>query len=622
MELKKDLGFIDLFCIASGAMISSGLFVLPGIAYAKIGPAVFVAYLLASILVIPAMLCKAELATAMPKSGGTYFFIDRSMGTGLGTMSGLASWFSLSFKSAFALLGIGAFAILIFPDISDWQIKLIGAGCCIFFGIVNILGTRHAGRLQVVLVLSLLLLLVFYVARGLYFVQIRNFEPFMRVGMTTKDLWATAGLIFVSFGGLTKIASVSEEVKDPTRNLPRSMLVSFIVVSILYVLTVLVTVGILGENLVAGHGPSLTPISDGAAVFWGAIGRYLMAGAAVLAFVSTGNAGILTASRAPLAMSRDDLLPGFFEKVHPRFGTPYRAIIVTTLAMTAIILFLEMEMLIKTASTLMIVLFAMVNLAVIVMRASGLQNYRPKFKVPFFPWLPLAGIGAYGFLLFEMGMVPLLITGAFCLLCLIWFWLYGRIYANRVSALVHLVRRITARELESSVLNSELKEIIFDRDEIIEDRFDHLVKEALVLDLADGESLETAFEKFSRKLAPRVKMSEDEINDLLMIREKESTTALSPGLAIPHIILPGEHKFDLLLARSRQGIEFHPENKPVHACFILAGTYDERNFHLRALMSIAQIVRKEDFMEKWLKARNEQGIKDVILLSERKRDII
>ena len=78
--LKKELGLLELFCISSGAMISSGLFVLPGIAFAKAGPSVILAYLLASMMIIPTMLSKAELATAMPKTGGNFFFIDRSMG--------------------------------------------------------------------------------------------------------------------------------------------------------------------------------------------------------------------------------------------------------------------------------------------------------------------------------------------------------------------------------------------------------------------------------------------------------------------------------------------------------------------------------------------------------------
>lgn len=113
--LKRDLGLLDVFCIASGAMISSGLFILPSIGFSKAGPAVIVSYIIASLLVIPAMLSKAELATAMPKAGGTYFFIDRSMGPMMGTIGGFAAWFSLAFKSAFALLGIGIFAMLINP---------------------------------------------------------------------------------------------------------------------------------------------------------------------------------------------------------------------------------------------------------------------------------------------------------------------------------------------------------------------------------------------------------------------------------------------------------------------------------------------------------------------------
>ena len=91
-NLKKELGLLSLFVIASGAMISSGLFILPGIAYAKSGPAVLISYIIASLLVLPAMLSKAELATAMPKAGGTYFFIERSMGPMMGTIGGFAAW--------------------------------------------------------------------------------------------------------------------------------------------------------------------------------------------------------------------------------------------------------------------------------------------------------------------------------------------------------------------------------------------------------------------------------------------------------------------------------------------------------------------------------------------------
>ncbi|PIE29105.1 hypothetical protein CSA57_10865 [candidate division KSB3 bacterium] len=615
MKLEKELGLLDLFCIASGAMISSGLFVLPGLVYAGIGPAEFVAYFIAALLVVPAMFSKAELSTAMPKAGGTYFFIDRSMGGGFGTLAGLCAWFSLSFKSAFALLGIGAFTTLISPSISYWHIKLIAVSFCLFFALINFVGVGHAGKLQIALVLGLIAILIVYIAKGLPLVQLEHFQPFMRG--SARDLLATAGMIFISYGGLTKIASVAEEVKNPSRNIPLGMLISFFVVSILYIFTVFVTVGVLGDNLIkAGGQPSLTPISDSAHLFMGHWGELLLAVGAILAFISTGNAGIMAASRGPMAMSRDGLLPDFFKSVHPRFKTPYHSIFFTSAFMIVVILFLDLGMLVKTASTLKILLFGAVNIAVIIMRESRVQNYQPKFKAPLYPWLQIAGLISYGFLLFEMGPLPLTIAGFFIGVSLLWYWLYGKIHSNRESALVHLVRRISPKELTSCSLNTELREILLERDEIVADRFDLLVQNGFALDFERSLTMQEAFKIFAETLAPKVDLTQKEIYELLMEREKDSSTVIAQNMAIPHIILPGRQRFEILLARCKEGILFGSHPDPVHAIFVLAGTYDERNFHLKALMSIAQVVQKPDFMHNWLKASGKEGLRDIVLLGK------
>ena len=154
-----------------------------------------------------------------------------------------------------------------------------------------------------------------------------------------KTLFMTAGLIFISYGGLTKIASVAEEVKNPAKNIPLGMILSFVIVTIIYVLVVFVTVGVLGNGLLRPEPAnySLTPISDSANVFMGSFGKIILAIAALLAFISTANAGILAASRSPLAMSRDRLLPSIFEKVGKRFHTPYVSIIFTTIFMISVI---------------------------------------------------------------------------------------------------------------------------------------------------------------------------------------------------------------------------------------------------------------------------------------------
>lgn len=612
MKLKKTLGFLDLFCIASGAMISSGLFVLPGLAYLKIGPAVFVAYFIAAIMVIPAMLSKAELATAMPKAGGDYFFIDRSMGAGFGTLAGFAAWFSLCFKSAFALLGIGAFGTLLYPNLSMGHIKFIAITCCLLFGLINFLGVKHAGRFQIVLVVGLLTILTLYVTRGLPHVQLHNFQPFMKGSV--RDLFATAGLVFVSYGGLTKIASVAEETKNPGRNLPLGMIMATVVVSIFYVVALFVTVGVLGNALIHSSGaPSLTPISDSAYVFMSHWGRNALAIGAMLAFITTGNAGIMAASRTPMAMSRDKLLPQFFERVHEKFKTPHTSIFCTVLFMVTIILFLDLEMLVKTASTLKILLFATVNFAVIIMRESGIKSYQPKFKTPWYPWLQVAGTIGYLFLLIDMGIVPLTISIVFLGLGLAWYWIYGRIYALRQSAVVHLVRRITPKELTSYSLNAELQAILLERDAVVDDRFDHLVKNAPILELPSSLKMEDAFNTFAESLSDRVDLPAQQIYDLLLERERSSSTVIAPGLAIPHILLSGDKKFDILLVRCQEGILFPSQTEPVHACFVLAGTRDERNFHLKALMSIAEVVQKPDFMDTWLKAKRPKELRKIVL---------
>ncbi len=615
--LRRELGLLAVFCIATGAMISSGLFVLPGIAYASSGPSVFLAYFLAAVLVIPALFSKAELSTAMPKAGGSYFFIERSLGGAFGAIGGMATWLSLTLKTAFALLGMGAFAALIFPDVSPFQIKLIAIGLCLFFMFLNLVGSKHVGRLQSALVLVLLGVLVYYIVRGLPAIQVERYVPFMPKG--GGALFATAGLVFVSFGGLTKVASVAEETRNPGRNIPLAMILAFIVVTVLYVLATFTTVGVLDGDVLAA---SRTPLSTAAGAFMGRHGLVILAIAALLAFITTGNAGILSASRTPMAMSRDGLMPGFLGRVNRRFGTPHWGIIVTTLIMIVVIAFLDLITLVKVASTMKIILFLLMNLAVIMMRESRIQHYRPTFRSPFYPWMQAAGILLYGFLLVEMGVLPLAITAAFFGGSVLWYVAYVGLHGRRDSALIQVVRRITARDLEPSApsLEGELREILRERDEIVEDRFDELIQRSTILDREGRESVWEFFRDVSKILALELHMKPETVYALLEKRERETTTALRPGLAIPHIIVEGEGVFGILVARSKEGIVFDDEGPPVHAVFVLMGSRDERNYHLRALMHIAQITQSADFDAKWLDVAGTEQLRNIILLGERRRD--
>jgi amino acid transporter len=436
-KLKKELSLIDVICISSGVMISSGLFILPAIAYTKAGASMVLSYIIGSLLIIPTVLSKSELVTAIPITGGIYVFADRSMGPMVGTLAGLTAWISLAFKSAFSLLAMGIFVLLLKPDISMLQIKLIAAACCVFFTIINIRGVKLSGRFQTISVIVLIALLVIYSAIGSFSVQAERYIPFAPMGI--GPIFATAGLIFISFSGTTKITAIAGEVKNPARNLPLAIFYSWGIVSILYAVVVFVTIGLLEPAELAD---TFTPITVGGGKIMGQFGALLMTMAALLAFISTGNAGLLAASRNPFAMGKDELLPGFFSKISGR-GAPSIAIICTSAIMIAVIFFLDIETFIKTASSLKLILFIIANLALIFMREANIHHYRPKYKAPFYRWAQIIGILSYGFLLTQMGRVPLMIVTVFILCGIGWYFLYARGKIKREYAILHIIERVT-----------------------------------------------------------------------------------------------------------------------------------------------------------------------------------
>lgn len=609
MKLKRHLGLLHVFCLSSGAMISSGLFILPGLAHAQAGPAVVLSYFIAALLAMTGMLSIAELTTAMPKAGGDYFFTIRTMGPAVGTVSGLLTWLSISLKTAFALVGMSAFTALFL----DVDIRLIGVVLCAFFTLMNCLGVKKAGHIQVFLVVGLLILMLVYIITGMSAVQIRHFDPFTPYGYGA--VFATAGFVFVSFGGLLNTASVAEEVQNPGKTIPLALIFSLFIVGILYVLMVFVTSGTVPASTLDG---SLMPITEGARVFMGPKGAMALSLAAILAFVSTANAGILSASRYLLAMSRDQLISQRLNYINPKRNVPTIAILITGL-LIASSLFLQLTLLVKAASTVLIISYILANISLVILRESKVQNYQPVFKAPLYPWLPILGIIGCIMLVLEIGRASLGLTALLITAGLFTYWFYGRIQVERDYALRHLVARITAREISSGTLESELKTIIRERDEIVADRFDHLIEKCPILDLSGHKTLADFFKQVSETLAEPLSMEPEVIHKRLISREMESNTAISPDIAIPHVIIDGENQFEILLARCRDGINFSEAAPNVKAVFVLAGTRDDRNFHLRALSSIAQIVQDRHFIKNWNNARNETALRDIILLGRRQR---
>ena len=532
----------------------------------------------------------------------------------MGTVAGLANWLAVSLKAAFAFVGIGSLALLLSPQYGDGEVRLLAIVSCLLFTLVNVVSVESTGKLQNALVIALLALLASFVVFAAPATEPSRYKPFFTGG--AANFFTVVGMVFVSFGGLVKVVDVSEEVKNPKHNLPLGMFSAFVIVMIIYVTAVAITIGVVPAKVLDG---SLTPLATAAKLAVGQWAMFAIAAAAFLAYATTGNAGILAASRSPTAMSRDGLLPEIFAYVSKRLKTPIVSIVVTATIICLIIGFLDVESLVKIASTMLLVSFLLANVAVIVMRKSRLQSYRPTFKMPLVPILPAIAVLIYLFLIIEMGVIPLEVAAAFIGATLLWYLTYVHYRIDRQSAVIYTVKMTVAGKMDRTGLEDELVAISLEREGVERDRFDELVVNGQVLDVKGRVSARELFEQLSVLLAPGLALSEKEVYELFLEREGQSSTVILPGVAIPHIIVPGTGIFQIALVRSNEGVVFSDLNPPVKTVFALLGSEDERNFHLKALVAVAHVLQNADFEERWMAASNEEQLRDVVLLARRRR---
>ena len=461
--------------------------------------------------------------------------------------------------------------------------------------------------------LGLFAIMFFLIMGGVGRLSVSHFTPLLPYGF--NKVLATSGFVFISFGGLLNIASISGEVKDPSKNIPRGMALSVLSVAVVYALILIVAVGVLSREELSG---SLTPIADVGRILFGGIGYFIISIGALLAFITTANAGIMSASRYPLALSEDNLLPGFISTLTKRKKSPVVAIFLTGFFIF-ICLMLDLTTLVKLGSVVILTLYILTNIAVIILREGRVQNYRPSFNVPFYPWINIAGIALFTFLIIDMGLVAVEISISVVGLAMMIYLLYGRKRHKIEYALLHLIGRVINKHLTTNVLEEELKQIIIQRDDLTIDRFHMLVETSAVLDIHEKTELDDFLASLSEKVAGEIGLTHKGTVALFKQREEEGATTISPFVAIPHIIIPGQNKFKLVVARCKGGIRFTSEFDSIKAVFVLFGTKDEATFHLKVLSSIAHIVQTQNFEKAWLSAKNEHQLKDIILLSERKR---
>jgi amino acid transporter/mannitol/fructose-specific phosphotransferase system IIA component (Ntr-type) len=615
-RLKKELKLFDVFALATGTTLSAGFFLLPGLAAVEAGPALVLAYLLAALPLVPAMFSIIELATAMPRAGGVYYFLDRSLGPLVGTLGGLGTWLALLLKVAFALVGMGAYLRLFIPQL---PITPVAVGLAVAIGVLNLYGAKKSGRFQMVLVISLLVLLAGFIGGGLPRLRPEHFAGVFDVG--TSALLSTAGLVYISYVGVTTIASLSEEVRDPERNLPLGIFLALGTALLIYGLGTVVMVGVVPIDQLRGD---LTPVATAAESFLGHWGLLLISAAALFAFTSVANAGTLSASRYPLGMSRDHLMPRFFRRLGPG-RTPIAGIVVTVAAVVMMLTLLDPTKIAKLASAFQLLMFALVCLAVVVMRESRIVSYDPGFRSPWYPWMQILGVLLPLVLISQMGFLTVLFTLGLLLLGILWYWGYAKGRVVRSGAVYHIFARLGEKHLDEG-LDRELRQILREKGLREKDPFDEVMAHAAVLDLERDEvSFEELVPPVSKLLADRLPATAQELEKGFLDGTRIGATPVSRGVSLPHLRLFGIEEPQMVIVRSLPGVEVdvmdvhgvHSPEQPIHALFFLVSPEEHPRQHLRILAQIAERVDDDGFMEDWMTARNEQELKEILLREER-----
>ncbi|WP_458205733.1 amino acid permease [Haladaptatus sp. NG-SE-30] len=448
-ELAKDLGPLAALTIGVGTMIGAGIFVLPGAAAAEAGPLVILSFVVGGMVAVLTALSASELGTAMPKAGGAYYYINHALGPLFGSIAGWGNWMGLAFASAFYMLGFGQYVneFLSIPSIgflSPAQIGGLVAGAV--FVLVNYIGAKETGRLQNIIVVTLVGILTVFSVVGAFNADLSTLRPFAPNGVGT--MLPTTGLIFVSYLGFVQITSVGEEIQNPGRNLPRAVIGSVLIVTTIYALVLLVLLSVVELEVVANNE---TAVVDVANLLMGSAGAAALTFGGLLATASSANASILASSRINFAMGRDKLVSNWLNDIHDRFATPYRSIAVTGGLILLFVVIGDVATLAKAGSVLHLVIYGLLNIALIVMRESNPADYEPAYRVPLYPITPILGaITSFGLIAF-MATIEIALSVVFVVAAAAWYFLYARGKTEKQGVLTDYVLSQPERMPEPAV---------------------------------------------------------------------------------------------------------------------------------------------------------------------------
>jgi len=446
VQLARHLGLFEATMIGVGAMIGAGIFVLTGMAAGNAGPAALIAFGLNGVITLFTALSYAELSSAIPEAGGGYSFIKKVMPNSIAFTSGWMLWFAYIVACSLYAKGFGSyfmeFTTRYMPAIGNMFLRILGEHgsvalmtiiVSLLFISVNIIGTHASGKTENIITLAKIAVLAVFIFFGLKQalsateVTVANFKPLFPMGFT--GVLAAMGLTFIAFEGYDLIATVSEEVREPQKTIPKAILYSLGITMSIYLLVVFVCIGAVppAEGLsswqLLGKYQEIG-IIRAAQSFMPAFGIVLVLFGGLFATLSALNATVLASSRVAFSMGRDWMLPHSLSRIHSQKRTPVLAISVSGFLFIGIAVFLPLETIGVASSLLFLLTFSLVNVALIIYRKRS--KTLPPFRTPLFPVIPILGfltsIGLGFFQLINQSTAWLL-TAAWILVGLVIYFL-------------------------------------------------------------------------------------------------------------------------------------------------------------------------------------------------------
>lgn len=424
--LKRTVGFKSVIGLNLASMLGSCL-LLPGIANSLTGSSAFFSIIVSGIAVLPACISKGELSTAMPYSGGDYIYLARAFGPLLGAITGIGVWFDLLFQAIFGLRGSTEYIKVLFGDVDEAILKVIGVVLLICVLLLNLSGMKWVKTVTkwYTLLIMVVLLAIALACFGSDDSTNQNFENhFFTEGPV--GFFETAAYVHMGYGGLTKICALASEVKKPGFNLPWGMLLSLFIMVAWFATVTSCMASILPDITKTDYAPFYTM---GKAAVNEGMGKFA-AILCVFGMASMGNVSLLAVARFPFAMARDGLVPLQFEAIWHRTSAPWFSLCFCSLFVGIAIVTLPINRIVKLASSFKIIIFIMCNVSIFVFRTRKPAWYRPEFISPIYPFIQIVGI------VFGVALLCLMnIEGAIAALVIIFmgviaYMCYGRYYAK------------------------------------------------------------------------------------------------------------------------------------------------------------------------------------------------